>query len=41
MFLLTAKVVKNSHIQANYFFAFVKNILKQTRNSVNAKFQPH
>ena len=29
MFLLTAKLVKNSHIYARIFFIFLKNVLKQ------------
>ena len=40
MSLLTAKFVKNSHIlDGNYFF-FLKNVLKQSWNSFNTKFQP-
>ena len=30
MFSLTAKFIKNSHIQARAFFIFLKNALKQT-----------
>ena len=40
MFLLTAKLVKNSHILAKIFFIFLNNVLKQTRNSFNTKFRP-
>ena len=39
MFLLTAKLVKNSHIQARIFFIFLKDVLKQTWNSFNTKLQ--
>ena len=40
MFLLTSKFVRNSHIEVRIFFIFLKNILKQTSNSFNTKFQP-
>ena len=41
MYLLTARFVKSSHIQARILFVFLKNDLKQTLNSFNIKFQPH
>ena len=41
MYLLTARFVKSSHIQARILFFFLKNHLKQTLNSFNIKFQPH
>ena len=41
MFLSTAKVLKNSHILGRICFIFLKAILKQTRNFLNTKFQPH
>ena len=40
MFLLTAKFVKNSHIQSRTFFIFLKNVLKQIWNYFNTKFKP-
>ena len=39
MFLLTVKLVKNIHIEARIFSVFLKNVLKQTWNSLNTKFQ--
>ena len=39
MFLLIAKLVKNSHILARIFFTFLENVLKQTWNSFNIKIQ--
>ena len=38
MSLLTAKFVKNNHILAKIYFTFLKNVLKQTWNSLNTKF---
>ena len=35
MFLLTANLVKTSHILTGKFFIFIKNVLKQTLNSFN------
>ena len=40
MLLLTAKLVKNSHIEARIFFICLKSALKETWNSDKAKFQP-
>ena len=40
MSLLIAKFVKNSHIQARIYFIVLKNVLKQTWNSLYTKFQP-
>ena len=40
MLLLTNKVVKSSHISTRIFFIFLNNVLKQTWNSFNTKFQP-
>ena len=37
MFLLTVKLVKNSHIYTSIFFIFLESLLKQT---FNTKFQP-
>ena len=37
MFLLTSKFVKNS--QARIFFIFLKNVLKETWDSFNTKFE--
>ena len=39
MLLLTTAFVKNSHIKARNFLTFVENVLKQTWNSFNTKFQ--
>ena len=39
MSLLKMKFVKNSHIWGKIYFFFIKNVLKQTRNSFNTKFQ--
>ena len=39
MSLLPTKFVKNSHIWVKIYFIFLKNVLKQTRNSFNTKFQ--
>ena len=39
MFLLPTKFVKNSHIWGKISFIFLKNVLKQNRNSFNTKFQ--
>ena len=39
MSLLPTKFVKNSHIRDKIYFIFLKNVLKQTRNSFNIKFQ--
>ena len=39
MLLLATKCVKNSHIYARIFLIFLKNVLKQTWNSFNTKFQ--
>ena len=41
MFLLTVKFVNNSHIYESIFLFLVTNVLKQTWNSFNTKFQPH
>ena len=40
MYLLTAKFVKNSYIQATIYFISLKNTLKQTWNPCNTKFHP-
>ena len=40
MALLTAKFVKNSHIWPRIYFIFLKNVLKESWNSFNTKFQP-
>ena len=40
MILSTVEFVINSHISARIHFAFLKNVLKETWNSFNAKFQP-
>ena len=37
MSLLTAPVVKNSHIWAGIYFILLKNVLKQTCKSFNDK----
>ena len=39
MSLLPTKFVKNSHMWGKIYFIFLKNVLKQNRNSVNTKFQ--
>ena len=39
-FLLTASIIKNRHIQAKSYFILLKNVLKQTWESFNTKFQP-
>ena len=39
MSLLETKFVKNSHILGKIYLIFLKNVLKQTRNSFNTKFQ--
>ena len=39
MSLLKTKFVKNSHIWGKIYLTFLKNELKQTRNSFNTKFQ--
>ena len=39
MLLSTTKFVKNSHIEAKTLFIFLKNVLKQTWNISNTKFQ--
>ena len=39
-FLWTAELNKTSHIWARIFFIFLENVLKQTCNSFNTKFQP-
>ena len=39
LLLLTAKLVKNGHIQARIYVIFLKNALKQTWNSFNTKFR--
>ena len=38
MFLLTAPIVKNSHILAGIYFIFLKNVLDQTLKSFNTEF---
>ena len=40
MFLLTAKLVENSHIYARILFIFVNNVLKQTLNFFSTTFPP-
>ena len=40
MFLLTVKLVKNSHIYATNFFMLLESVLKQTWNSFNANLEP-
>ena len=40
MFLLTAKLVKESHIYSRILCIFLQNILKQTCSSFNTKFEP-
>ena len=40
MSLLTAPILKNSHILAGIYFIFLKNFLKQTWKSFNTKFRP-
>ena len=37
--LLPTKFVKNSHIWSKIYLIFLKNVLKQTWNSFNTKFQ--
>ena len=39
MFLLTTYSVKNSHIWGRIFFVFLNNVLNQTCNAFNTKFQ--
>ena len=39
MSLLPTKFVKKSHIWGKIYFIFLKNVLKQSRNSFNTKFQ--
>ena len=39
MLLWTPIFVQNSNISATIFFIFLKNLLKQTRNSFDTKFQ--
>ena len=39
MTLLKTKFIKNSHISSKIYFFFLKNVLKQTRNSFNTKIQ--
>ena len=39
MFLLTAKFARDTHIWIRIFFFVVKNLLKQSLNSFNIKFQ--
>ena len=39
MSLLKTKFLKNSHIWGKIYLIFLKNVLKQTRNSFNTKFQ--
>ena len=39
MLLLTTSFVNSSHIKAIIVFIFLKNVLKQTWNSFNTKFQ--
>ena len=39
MSLLTAKFVKNSHVYARIYLIFLKNVVKQTRNTFNTKLQ--
>ena len=38
MSLLNAKFLKTCHIYARIYFAFLKNVLKQTSNYFNTKF---
>ena len=38
LLLVTTPVVRNSHIQARFYFIFLKNILKPTWNRFNNKF---
>ena len=40
MSLLTGLIVKNSHILAGIYFAFLKNVLGQTWKASNTKFGP-
>ena len=40
MSLLTAKFVKDSRILARIYFTFPKNVLKQSWDLFNTKFQP-
>ena len=39
MSLRKIKFVKNSHIWSRIYLIFLKNVLKETRNSFNTKFQ--
>ena len=39
MFLLTALIIKNSHILVGIYFIFQKNILDQTWKAFNTKFE--
>ena len=39
MSLLKTKFVKNIHLLGKIYLMFLKNVLKQTRNSFNTKFQ--
>ena len=39
MSLFEIKFVKNSHIWSRIYLIFLKNVLKETRNSFNTKFQ--
>ena len=41
MFLLTAPIVKNSHILAGIYFIFLKTVLDQTQKAFDTKFGPH
>ena len=41
MFLLRIKCLKNTHIYVRNVFFFLKNVLKQTWNSFNIRFQPY
>ena len=39
MFLIITNFVKDNHIQARIWFIFLKNLLNQTWNAFNTKFQ--
>ena len=40
MFLLTAPIIKNSHVLAGFYFIFFENVLDLTQKSFDTEFGP-
>ena len=41
MSVVTANFVTNSHIYSRVYHIFLENVVKQTSNAFNTKFQPY